>query len=54
MKALKYRKKKVHSIDIKITNLVCPYMIQASNNESKIYKVQACKTLVNSVPLPRL
>lgn len=54
MKALKYSNKKVYSIDIQITNLVCPYMIQVSNNESKIYKVQACKTLVNAMPLPRL
>lgn len=52
-KVLKYRNKKVHSIDLQITNLVCLYMIQVSN-ESKIYKVHACKTLVNSRPLPRL
>lgn len=49
-KVLKHRNKNIHTIDIQITNLVCPYVIQVSNNESKIHKVQAYKTLVNSIP----
>lgn len=36
-KALKYRKQKVHSIDILVTNLVCPYMIQVSNKKNQKY-----------------
>lgn len=42
-KSLKYSNKKVHSIDIQITNLVCPHNIQVSNNQNYFIKYKLVK-----------